>query len=87
MQRRLTPLITAVQEGHGAIVRRLLGAGADKDRASNDGYTPLMAAAAFGHVEVARVLLAAGANKTKKDASGKTALKRAKTAEMKRLLR
>ena len=82
-----TPLFIAAHDGHDAIVRTLLGAGADKDRASNDGYTPLMAAAAFGHVEVARVLLAAGANKTKKDASGKTALKRAKTAEMKRLLR
>ena len=46
-----------------------------------------MAAAAIGHGEVARVLLAAGANKTKKDATGKTALKLAKTAEMKRLLR
>ena len=42
---------------------------------------------ANGHIEVARLLLAAGANKTKKDATGRTALKLAKTAEMKRLLR
>ena len=43
--------------------------------------------AASGLLLVPPVLLAAGANKTKKDVSGKTALKRAKTAEMKRILR
>jgi len=42
-------------------VRYLVDWGADKDKATNDGYTPLMVAVEEGHAEVAAYLRAAGA--------------------------
>ena len=43
------------------VVRLLVGQGADKDRAANDGATLFSAASQEGHLEVARLLLENGA--------------------------
>ena len=69
-----TALTWACEKGYLEIVKCLLAAGADKDKADNDGYTPLLGAAGEGHVEIVRLLLAAGANKNKATSVGMTAL-------------
>ena len=56
-----SPLIAAAARGDAAIVRALLAAGADVNRADTWGRTALFGAAHGGHEEVCRVLLAAGA--------------------------
>ncbi|KKP02994.1 hypothetical protein THAR02_04925 [Trichoderma harzianum] len=56
-----TPLLWAATEGHEAIVRLLLGAGAQVDSADSQNLTPLSWAARKGHEAVARLLLDAGA--------------------------
>ena len=80
-----TPLFVAAQQGHDAVVRALLDAGADKDLADNDGATPLFVAAENGHGAIVRALLDASADKTAR-CRGKMALDVAKTAEIKSLL-
>ena len=65
-----TPLIIAAYNGHEAIVRLLLEAGADKEAKDNDGFTPLINAAYNGHEAVVRLLLEAGADKEAKDNDG-----------------
>ena len=72
-----TALTWACIKGYLEIVKCLLAAGADKEKAVNDGWTPPIEAADKGHVEIVRVLLAAGAKKDKITAGGKTALSRA----------
>ena len=54
------------------MVRLLVSAGADKDKASQRGNTSLMGAAKNGRIEI--VLLSAGAEKDKVDTDGNTAL-------------
>jgi ankyrin repeat protein len=56
------------------VVRELLAAGCDKDKADKDGDTPLHVAAAEGHEGVVRKLLAAGCDKDKADKDGDTPL-------------
>ncbi|PKK53501.1 hypothetical protein CI102_1942 [Trichoderma harzianum] len=56
-----TPLLWAAKEGHDAIVRLLLGAGAQADSPDNQNVTPLLWTARKGHEAVARLLLDAGA--------------------------
>ena len=48
-------------------------AGADKDKADEDGSTALMSASCKGHLLVARLLCEAGADKGKADEEGWTA--------------
>ena len=69
-----TAFTKAYEKGYLEIVKCLLAAGADKDKASYGGYTPLIGAAIQGHVEIARLLLAAGAKKNKVTSDGNTAL-------------
>ena len=59
---RATPLFAAAWDGHEAIVRRLISAGADVERSSSIGLTPLMAAAATNRYGCAAALLEAGAD-------------------------
>eukprot|EP00658_Telonema_sp_P-2_P076721 TRINITY_DN6775_c0_g1_i1.p2 TRINITY_DN6775_c0_g1~~TRINITY_DN6775_c0_g1_i1.p2 ORF type:complete len:105 (+),score=34.15 TRINITY_DN6775_c0_g1_i1:197-511(+) len=58
---RYTPLSFAAQNGHTEVVRELLGAGAEVDKAAENGATPLSFAAQNGHTEVVKELLGAGA--------------------------
>ena len=62
----------AADEGHDAVVRALLIAGADKDFADISGYTPLCIAAGNGHVSIVRALLDAGADKRIATNTGQT---------------
>ena len=55
--RHVTPLFDAAASGHLEVVRCLLDAGADKEKADNDGATPLHIAAWWGHQAVAQCLL------------------------------
>ncbi|WP_308307504.1 ankyrin repeat domain-containing protein [Streptomyces sp. ISL-10] len=71
-----TPLYLAAVEGETGIVRLLLAAGADPDRAcgpENDDL-PLCGAAVGGHTGVVRALLAAGATPDRRELLGFTAL-------------
>ena len=43
-------------------MRLLIEAGADLDKANNDGWTPLWIASQNGHLEVVRLLVEAGAD-------------------------
>jgi ankyrin repeat protein len=56
-----TPLHFASHEGHLAVVRLLLEAGAAKDVSNAHGATALHLAARRGHLEVVKVLLDFGA--------------------------
>ena len=69
-----TALIKACEKGYLEIVKCLLAAGADKDKANSYGWTPLIRAAGGGHVEIVRLLLSAGADKDKADNNGMTPL-------------
>ena len=62
---------------HVEVVRELLAAGADLNKASMYGWTPLYLASREGHVEVVRVLLAAGADPNKASNNGTTPLQQA----------
>ncbi|MGW0700587.1 ankyrin repeat domain-containing protein [Streptomyces sp. NPDC002867] len=71
-----TPLYLAAVAGDAGIVRLLLAAGADPDRASGpeSDDLPLCGAAVGGHTEVVRALLAAGATPDRRELLGFTAL-------------
>lgn len=69
----VTPLIAAAEGGHVQVVRMLVDAGADVNRADGGGFTPLMGAARTGHVGLVKFLLERGANLEAVDASGKNA--------------
>jgi ankyrin repeat protein len=57
-----TPLYTAAEKGHEAIVRALIDFGADVNKANNNGWTPLyMAARDRFHHSVIKILTDAGA--------------------------
>jgi Ankyrin repeats (many copies) len=73
-QRDLTPLITAIQQGHWQRVEGLLAAGANVNETNGNGVTALMAAAEKGDIISLNILIGAGANLNAKDNEGKTAL-------------
>ena len=69
-----TPLYAASENGHAEVVKLLLAAGVDKDKAMHGGTTPLDIASFNGHAEVVKLLLAAGADKDKARQDGTTPL-------------
>ena len=69
-----TPLFVATEHGHLQVIRLLLEANADKEKALEDGATPLFIAAQNGHLEVVRLLLQASADKDKAFQDGATPL-------------
>jgi ankyrin repeat protein len=72
-----TALIAASSHGHTAAVQALIGAGADLNLPSNDGWTALASASCRGHVTTIQVLIGAGADLNLQDKAGWTALMRA----------
>lgn len=62
-----TAIHFAAMKGHQEIVRCLLEAGADKDRADIHGNTPMRSAAMNGNEEILRLLLEAGEDKDRAD--------------------
>ena len=61
-RRGQTALMWAAAEGHAAVVRALLDAGADLHARLSSGFTPLLFAVREGRLDVVRVLLNAGAD-------------------------
>jgi hypothetical protein len=66
------PLLMSARDE--AVVKKLVAAGADVNRASLSGQTPLTAAASVGDAERVRILLEAGALATLPDEAGRTPL-------------
>ena len=67
-------LFIAAQKGHEAVVRALIEAGADVNKAKNNGVTPLYIAAQDGHEAVVRALIELGADVNKAKDTGATPL-------------
>ena len=65
-----TALMAASELGHLEVARLLCEAGADTDKAMQDGCTSLIMASRNGHLEVARLLCEAGAEKDKASQDG-----------------
>ena len=61
-RRGQTALVWAAAEGHAAVVRKLIDAGADFRARLPSGFTPLLFAVRGGHTAAVRVLLKAGAD-------------------------
>jgi hypothetical protein len=53
---RSNPLCVASEKGHVPVVQALLQAGADVDKAADDGCTPLYMASQQGHTDIVRLL-------------------------------
>ncbi|XP_078576145.1 uncharacterized protein LOC144861899 [Branchiostoma floridae x Branchiostoma japonicum] len=70
----LGSLFEAARDGRVIVVQQLLKAGAEVDKADEDGTTPLSIAAQNGHLEVVQQLLNTGANVEKADKDGFTPL-------------
>ena len=58
----ITMLFRASTEGNLELVRLLVEGGADKDKATREGWTPLNYASNGGHLEMVRLLIEKGAN-------------------------
>ena len=69
-----TPLYVAAQRGHLDVVRTLLEAGADANKASDGGHSPLYFAAQNGRVDVLSILLQGGADANRPTEIGVTPL-------------
>ena len=68
------PLFEASKCSHLEVVRLLLEAKADKDKAANRGAVPLFVAAQNGHLDVVCLLLESNADKDKATQDGATPL-------------
>lgn len=68
-----TPLHSAVQWGHGAIVKMLLSKGVDVGAENDYGQQPLHYACVFRHGEIVKILLDHGADIHARDNEGHTA--------------
>jgi len=84
-----TPLFRAAKGGHVAIVKRLLTCdGVGVNTPDKDGQTALAVAAAHGWVDVVKVLLAyKGIDVGYVDCDGRSGLSRAKSEQIKELLK
>jgi ankyrin repeat protein len=69
-----TALMWATADGHVAMMRELLAAGADVHAQSSIGFTPLLFAARNGDLDAAKVLLASGADLNESGSDGTHAL-------------
>ena len=56
------------------VVRLLISEGADKEKATSNGYTPLVIACQEGHLEMGRLLISEGADLNAQDHRRFTAL-------------
>ena len=81
-----TALIAAVRKGHNQVVRILLDAGADIERADKWSHCPLQWAVINNHYETAKLLLDAGADVNKEDTWGRTSLRWADSKDMVEIL-
>ena len=79
--RRPSPLHAAARFGNAAIVKLLLGAGADANTLDAEHSSPLGVAAVFGHLTVVQELLAAGAHASVRNKFGFTPLAAALAGE------
>ena len=59
----MTPLSACLEHGNVDVAKCLLEAGADKNRATKDGWTALHICSENGHADVVKCLLEAGADK------------------------
>ena len=57
----VTPLCMAAQNGHETVVRALIEASADVNKAADNGGTPLCIAALWGREAIVHILKDAGA--------------------------
>ncbi|KAG9397269.1 Ankyrin repeats (3 copies) [Carpediemonas membranifera] len=73
-ERAETSLVAAAADGNQAIVRDLLGSGADPNRPNDQGRTPLIAAAIGSHSDVVELLLSRGATIDLGGSDGRTSL-------------
>jgi hypothetical protein len=67
-------IFEACRAGDVEAVRRMLKAGADKEKASTNGSTPIYTACFNGHIEVVQLLVEAGADMEKASSNGCTPL-------------
>ena len=58
----MTPLLSAAQQGHEAVVQALIEAGVDVNKANHKVETPVYIAAKKGHKAVVRALIEASAD-------------------------
>jgi ankyrin repeat protein len=69
-----TPLTVAAQKGYLGIVKELIAANADVNKAQDNGLTPLIFATLNGHLEIVKALIAAKADVNSADDEGYTPL-------------
>ena len=67
-------LWTAAFNGHTAVVRALVSAGADVNLQQNDGFSPLNAASQEGHTDCVKLLIEHGAEVDTRSKRGLTPL-------------
>jgi ankyrin repeat protein len=69
-----TPLIEAIRSTHLGIVQQLVAAGADMEKADEDGSTPILWASYKSDIKIVRFLCDAGVDENKADNNGTTSM-------------